>query len=110
MALGLWKNHARPPLNDGMKPQPPQPPTLHVIEPNAVYYREDVQRIFRLRPTSIRREIREKRLRVSRRCGRYRILGKWLLEWIEQGELRAAGKDGVDSSVSPQRKEVLDVR
>jgi len=33
------------------------------------------------------REIRLSRLRVAKRGGKYLILGAWLLEWIEAGEL-----------------------
>jgi hypothetical protein len=38
------------------------------------------------------REIRLRRLRASKRAGRYFILGAWLLEWIAGGELRRHGK------------------
>jgi hypothetical protein len=31
--------------------------------------------------------VREGRLRIARRAGRYYILGRWLLEWLEGGEL-----------------------
>jgi hypothetical protein len=37
------------------------------------------------------REIRLGRLRVAKRAGKYMILGKWLLEWIEGGELSRRG-------------------
>ena len=36
---------------------------------------------------SIRREVREGRLRISKRAGRYYLLGAWLLEWLEAGEV-----------------------
>lgn len=35
----------------------------------------------------IGREIRAGRLRVSRRMGRYWILGEWVLDWIKRGEI-----------------------
>jgi hypothetical protein len=66
----------------------PTAPAVHVIDPNGVYFGDDAQRICRLKRSTIRREVREGRLRVSKRAGRYFILGRWLLEWIEQGELR----------------------
>ena len=67
------------------------PPTAqaapHVIDPRAVYFPDDVRRIFRLKASTIRREVREGRLRVAKRAGRYYLLGAWLLNWIETGEL-----------------------
>jgi hypothetical protein len=63
------------------------PLTVHVIDPYGVYRVGDAIRIFDLRKSTIRREIREGRLRVSKRAGCYFLLGKWLIEWIEAGEL-----------------------
>jgi hypothetical protein len=60
----------------------------HVIDPNAVYFLDTAQAILRLRDSTIRREVREGRLRIAKRAGRYYLLGKWLIEWIESGELR----------------------
>lgn len=60
----------------------------HVIDPNAVYGVEDARQIFRLKQSTIRREVREGRLRIAKRAGRYFLLGRWLIEWIEGGELR----------------------
>jgi hypothetical protein len=37
---------------------------------------------------SILREIRCGRLRASRRCGRYLVLGEWVLRWVADGERR----------------------
>lgn len=62
------------------------PAEIHVIQPNAVYFPEDLRRLFKLRANSIRYEKRSGRLKVSRRCGRYYILGRWLIEWLEKGE------------------------
>jgi hypothetical protein len=59
---------------------------IHVIQANAVYGVEEAIQVFRLRKSTIRREIREGRLRVSKRAGRYYLLGEWLLEWIRGGE------------------------
>jgi hypothetical protein len=77
------RNH--PPVGE------PAAPAIHVIDPNGVYGVDDAIRIFRLRKSTIRREIREGRLRVSKRSGRYFLLGKWLIEWIEEGELKRPG-------------------
>jgi hypothetical protein len=71
---------------------PAQPPEVHTIDPNAIYFVDQAQALLRLTPSTIRREHREGRLRVSKRAGRYYILGKWLIEWLEGGELRRQGK------------------
>ena len=60
----------------------------HVIHPNAVYSREDLERILKLRPSTIRREVRKGRLRVAKRSGRYFFLGVWVLEWLETGQIQ----------------------
>jgi hypothetical protein len=59
----------------------------HTVHPTTVYTADEVIRIFKLRKSTLRREIREGRLRVARRAGRYYLLGKWLIEWLEGGEL-----------------------
>jgi hypothetical protein len=57
------------------------------IAPTAVYDTVAVRTMLRLKLSSLRREIREGRLRVSRRCGRNYFLGAWLLAWLAAGEL-----------------------
>lgn len=66
--------------------EPTKVQDVHTIQETAVYSRESARRTLGLRKSTISREIRERRLRVSKRAGRYFILGKWLLEWIEDGE------------------------
>src|SRR5262249_53509674 len=74
------------------EPLPAQP---LVLDPRAVFTADEVRRALRLKASTIRRELREGRLRVSKRAGRYYILGRWLLEWIEAGELpRPVGAAG----------------
>jgi hypothetical protein len=70
---------------------PPAPGQVHVISRTGIYFPDAVQAIFRLRKSTLRREIREGRLRVSRRAGRYFVLGAWLLEWLEAGEVHRHG-------------------
>jgi hypothetical protein len=41
-----------------------------------------------LAQATLRREVRRGRLRVSKRAGRYYVLGAWLLEWLRTGEIR----------------------
>ena len=67
---------------------PPAHSEVPIIAPTAVYAVDDARRILRLKQSTIRREVRESRLRVSKRAGRYFILGRWLIEWIEGGELK----------------------
>jgi hypothetical protein len=46
--------------------------------------------MFALRKSSLRREIREGRLKVSKRCGKYFFLGEQLLNWLRSGEIPAS--------------------
>jgi hypothetical protein len=59
----------------------------HIIRPNAVYSVAEAQAALKLKSSTIRREVRERRLRVAKRAGRYYLLGRWLLEWLEGGEI-----------------------
>jgi hypothetical protein len=75
----------------GTTPTPTTPPAdrepVHVLHDAGIYFPEDAQRLLKLKRSTLRREIRERRLRVSKRAGRYFILGRWIREWIENGEL-----------------------
>jgi hypothetical protein len=64
------------------------PPAVHVVAPTGIYTVDEARQIFRLRQSTIRREVREGRLRISKRAGRYYLLGRWLIEWLEAGEVR----------------------
>jgi hypothetical protein len=78
---------------------PPAPVAVHVIHPTAVYFPDQVRELLRLRATTLRREVREGRLRVCRRGGRHLITGRQLLTWIEAGELPAkAARPGPDAA------------
>jgi hypothetical protein len=57
------------------------------IDPRAIYYAEDLERLLGLSRDALRRERRAGRLRVARRLGRYHVLGQWILEWVRTGEL-----------------------
>jgi hypothetical protein len=63
------------------------PVAVHAVEPTGVYFVDTFRKLFRLRKSTLRREVREGRLRVARRAGRYYLLGEWILEWLRGGEL-----------------------
>ncbi len=69
-----------------------QAPMPHRIDPTAVYSVLEAQAALKLKRSTIRRELREGRLRVSKRAGRYFLLGEWLLEWLRGGEIRRNGQ------------------
>jgi hypothetical protein len=60
----------------------------HSILPNSVYDVESLQTCLGLTKTTIGREVRLGRLRVSKRAGRYFVIGRWVLQWIAEGERR----------------------
>jgi hypothetical protein len=61
--------------------------TTPVILPTAAYSLDQARRLLGLKKNCLPREARLGRLRVSKRAGRYFVLGEWLLEWISTGEL-----------------------
>jgi excisionase family DNA binding protein len=79
---------------------PPHPP--HVINVDAVYSLKQAAYYLGFRESTFKRAIRLGQLRVTRRGGGYRLLGTWLLAWLESGEVgphgpasaAAAGIDG----------------
>jgi hypothetical protein len=58
-----------------------------ILHPQGVYGVADVRAMLRLKESSLRREIREGRLAVCKRCGRYYFLGEQLLDWLRGGEM-----------------------
>jgi hypothetical protein len=69
--------------------------TAPVIEPNAVFTLDSLKHTLGLARNCLPREIRLARLRAAKRAGRYFLLGKWVLEWIEDGELKRTAKRSV---------------
>jgi hypothetical protein len=53
-----------------------------------------------LAPSCLRREIRLRRLRVSKRAGKYFILGTWLLEWLQTGEVKPGRPEMAETGVA----------
>jgi hypothetical protein len=72
---------------DQTPPDANAPPAAPVIHTGAVFGVDDARRILRLKQSTIRREVREGRLRIAKRAGRYYLLGEWILEWLRAGEL-----------------------
>jgi len=66
----------------------PRPAGVPVIDPNAIFSLETARQTLGLPENTLRREARLRRLRVSKRSGRIWITGRWLLEWLESGEVR----------------------
>jgi hypothetical protein len=79
------------PRKRAVAPEPTPPPAIRVqprvIDPNAVFTRASFMAFFGISKNTLRNEIKEGRLRVSERGGKYLILAKWALQWIEAGEL-----------------------
>jgi hypothetical protein len=71
-----------------MKPRPDP----HVIHPSAVYTVATLQAALSLTKSTVAREVRLRRLRATKRAGRYYILGTWILEWLKDGEVRQKAK------------------
>jgi hypothetical protein len=59
-----------------------------VIHPSGVYTVAFVRAALCLRASSLRTEWRAGRLRIVRRCGRNFLLGKDVIAWLDQGELK----------------------
>jgi hypothetical protein len=78
---------------DAASPPPPDNTEPVLVEPNGVYRPWWIQRALGLAKTTISTEVKKKRLRVSRRGGRYYILGAWLLDLLARGDPRRKGKD-----------------
>jgi hypothetical protein len=75
------------PAVEGNGAEQPSPPPPVVIQPNGVYIVAQVRAMLGLRQSSLRREIREGRLRVNKRCGKYFFLGQQLIDWLAGGEI-----------------------
>jgi hypothetical protein len=65
---------------------PAEAEAVHIIHPTAIYDRESLRRIFKLKANTIRREVKLGRLRVCRRGGRYYFTGEQVWAWLLAGE------------------------
>jgi hypothetical protein len=64
-----------------------------IIDPRGVYRPDWLQKALGLPRSTLRREIRQGRLAVSRRANRYFILGRQLLDWLDAGEVVRRRRD-----------------
>jgi hypothetical protein len=69
-----------------------------VIDPHAVFTVSSAQAVLALPKGCLPREIRLGRLRASKRSGRYWVLGSWLLQWLEGGEIHRHRHEAADSN------------
>jgi hypothetical protein len=61
-----------------------------VIDPRSVFTVAQARQALGLTLSTIRREVRLDRLRVSKRAGKYFLLGEWILDWLRSGEIHRA--------------------
>jgi hypothetical protein len=58
-----------------------------VIDRDAVYRIGQLTQLLGLRPSSLPREMKLGRLRHSKRSVKVYILGRWVTQWLEEGEV-----------------------
>jgi hypothetical protein len=75
--------------------------TSPILHSTAVYDLVTARELLGLTKTTLHRELRLGRLRVSKRAGRYFLLGEWLIEWIRAGEVRRLPKHATREDVTP---------
>lgn len=63
----------------------PSPATIRVIPDDAVLRLDELRQILNVGRTSLLREKRRGRLKVSKRLGHYWTTGRWVRAWIEGG-------------------------
>jgi hypothetical protein len=73
----------------------------HVIDLNAIYTLRQARLALDLKKSTLPREARLGRLRVSRRGGRYFVTGAWLLDWIKGGAV-SPRRHAKETDVDPQ--------
>lgn len=85
-------------MSKSTAPASPNLLSAPVVNPLAVYTPAQAAALLGLAKSTFKAERRAGRLRIGRRGNKYYLLGSWLLEWLEAGELpsRRRGKT-VDS-------------
>ena len=72
-----------------------------VIHPLAVFTLPQLTATLQLAAGTLPREIRLRRLRASKRAGRYYLLGEWIIEWLRAGELQRPLETRACTGASP---------
>jgi hypothetical protein len=72
-----------------------------VIRPTAVYRPGQLQLALGLASHTVSREARLGRLRTAKRAGQVYVLGRWVLEWLEGGEVKKGGGPGANPNPPP---------
>jgi hypothetical protein len=80
------KHHPQQAQEKGEQAAAPRP--APIIDPNQVFGVEQLCQTLGLARGCIPREVKLKRLRASKRAGRYFFLGEWVLDWLRDGEIR----------------------
>jgi hypothetical protein len=63
-------------------------PAVRLIDPHAVFRLAELQQLLGLPVSTLKREARQGRLRVSRRAGMLWTTGAWVHQWIAGGEVK----------------------
>ena len=77
------------------------PGPLCTLSPTDVFDLASATAALGLDPSSLSREVRQGRLKVSKRCGRYFVTGKQLLDWLQAGERTAPQKPHANGETVP---------
>jgi hypothetical protein len=72
----------KPKVQPAVPRLPAEPLVVHVIDPNAIYFRDTLTRALRVRAHTLRGALRKGVLRHAVLGGRHAILGRWVLEWV----------------------------
>ena len=64
------------------------------IPPESIYRLSELHTLLGVKPTTLRREAREGRLRVARRGGWLWTTGAWIHEWLAAGEVKRHTRNG----------------
>jgi hypothetical protein len=62
------------------------------ISDDAVFQLDELRALLGLRTHTLKREARKGRLRVAKRAGRLWCVGRWVRQWLEDGEIQRPAK------------------
>jgi hypothetical protein len=70
------------------------------IDPDDVFLVSELTERLAVKPNTLPREIRQGRLRCAKRAGRHYVLGAWVLQWLQAGEVRRRKPDEIEAAPS----------